>query len=73
MVRRGSHVHHVFHTGRAQMTPVSNASVTNTTPTSAEERAIRSQTGVRLTRKTTLARNTRKKARKEITAMGTWK
>ena len=42
MVRRGSHVHHTPHTGRAQRGPVTSTSVQKSTPTSAAASARRS-------------------------------
>ena len=40
LVRRASHVHQIPHTGRAQIGPVTNTTVQNTTPTSAVAAAI---------------------------------
>ena len=71
VVRRGSQVHQTFQTGFAQITPVTRASVTNTTPTSPADRARPVPPGAFLEQVHQAANEYQEKARKDIRAMGT--
>ena len=73
VVSLGSHVHQVFHTGRAQIIPVKSATEMKTTPTSPAEWARLSHLRSRLIRYMTLPTNTKKKAKNDIMATGTWR
>src|SRR6266545_2766734 len=71
VVSRGSHVHHVPHTGLAQMDPNTMVRAVNSTPTSAEDAASRSHRVRFVLRYAMLAMNTTPKDRYATHADGT--
>src|SRR6266511_6452279 len=71
VVSRGSHVHHVPHTGLAQMDPNTMVRAVNSTPTSAEAAASRSHRVRFVLRYAMLATNTTPKDRYATHADGT--
>jgi hypothetical protein len=66
VVNRGSHVHHVFHIGLAQIEPLTMFIVVNTTPISADDIATSSYLSFWVAKYMMLAMNVTKNARAPI-------
>ena len=73
VVRRGSHVHHTFHAGFAQIAPLAMAASVNTMPSSADETARLSHLRRLVRRYPMLPSIVTRKATMLIHALGTWK
>src|SRR6266545_6167547 len=72
VVRRGSHVHHVPHTGLPHRDPSAMASAVKSTPISADAAAVRSHRIRPVRRYAMLETNTTKNDRYASHAAGTW-